>query len=504
MNIATNSLYKLFKKSATKHFTKVALFSKNEKIRYDDILFFSNRVAAFLQLIGVKKGDRVGIFMENCWEYIVAVFSILATGATVVPINHKIKSKELSFVLNDANINYLFSCDKLSDILYKSIAIHKCKHIIWVGDGTTGTRFKNIINQDLVHEDIKSNLEDEAFIFFTSATEGKAKGAILTNRNILTAINSVKEHIKLTAKDRTIIFLPFNHSFILLLFVLTPLCFGASAVLTTYSGANELLKEIALKRVTILFAVPFIHNEIANAELTWLFTTFNKLRLIISGGSPISKYIVKMLIKKFSRANFIEGYGLSESSAIIAANPIGKYKLASVGLPINGCRVKIVDSYNVELPSNTIGEIAVSGDNIMKGYINTNTPNLCPIKNEWLYTGDMGYLDNDGYLYIVSRKKDLIISKIEHIYPQEIEELINSYEGIKESAVVGKQNKDGYEEPIAFIVTESKEHINTQNLQEYLKGFLAQYKIPKEYIFIEKLPRNSSQKVLKQELKNML
>ena len=504
MDITDKSLYNLFKKSATKHYSKVALFTKTEKIKYDDLLFFSNRVAAYLQFIGVKKGDRVGIFMENSWEYIVAVFAILAAGATVVPINYRIKSKELSFILNDADINYLFSCDNLRDIISKSIAIHKCKHIIWVGDGTVGIRFSSIINLDLNLEKVEANLNDNAFIFFTSATEGKAKGAILSNKNVLTSINSVKKHLQITPKDRTIVFLPLNHSFMLLFFAIMPLCFGASALLTKYIGSSELLKEIALKRVTILFSVPFIYNDIAKEELTWLFNTFNKLRLIISGGTPISQDLVKALTQKFIRANFIEGYGLSESSGIVAANPIGKHKLGSVGMPINGCKVKIVDSYNVELPSNTIGEIAVSGDNIMKGYLNTSTPTLCPIKNEWLYTGDLGYLDNDGYLYIVSRKKDLIISQSEHIYPKEIEEIIDRFEGIKESAVVGRVNSEGFEEPVAFIVTDSKEHINIENLQKYLKGFLAPYKIPREYIFIEELPRNSSQKVLKQELKNML
>ena len=371
MNLEHHSLYNLFKSSSIKNFKRVALYSQKDKLRYDDLLFFSNRVAAYLQHIGVNKDDRIGIYMENRWEYIVALFAILAVGATVVPINFKIKSKELSFVLNDANINYLFSSDTLRDIVYKSIAIYKCQHIIWIGNETKGTRFNAILKEKFPLHTVETNLEDSAFIFYTSGTEGKPKGAILSNRNVLTSILIAKEHLKVTAKDKIITFLPFHHSFILLLFTIMPICYGATVYLTQYKSASELLKEIALKRVTILFAVPVIFNEMAKTELPLLFTTFNRLRLLISGGSSINTETVKKLLKKFNRAKFIEGYGLSESSGIISANPIYKLKIGSVGLPIGGCRVKIVDSYDVELPTRTVGEIVVKGNNIMQGYINT-------------------------------------------------------------------------------------------------------------------------------------
>ena len=504
MEIKYNCVYDLFADSASNHYKKTALYCQNEKLRYDDLLSFVNRVAAFMQKFGIKKGDKVGIFMENSWEYIVAVYAILATGAIVVPIDCRVKSKELSFILDDSNIVFLFSSDSLRNIVAKSIAIHRCKAIVWVGNGTRGIRFRQTIKEDLEFKRVDLSLEDEAFIFYTSGTQGKPKGAILTNKNVLTSLLLVKNHINLREQDRVILFLSLDHSFVLLFITILPLSFGASIVLHKYSGCDDLLKEITLKRVTILFSVPLIYNQLVNAEINWLIETFNKLRLLVCGGSAIDKNIAIALNNKFNKAKFIEGYGLTESSAIVSANPLNKPKFGSVGVPLNGVKVKIVDSYDVELPSRSIGEIIVSGDNVMKCYINIKTLDECRVKNGWLYTGDLGYLDEDGYLYIVDRKKDLIISKEGHIYPREVEEIINNFEGVKESAVVGKELNDGYEEPVAFLVQSSQNLINIDNLKNYLKGFLANYKIPKEYIVIEELPRNSRGKILKRELKQML
>ena len=504
MEIKYNCIYDLFAYSVNKHYKKTALYCQNKKLRYDDLLSFVNRVAAFMQKFGIKKGDRVGIFMENSWEYIAAVYAILATGAVVVPIDCRVKSKELSFILDDSNIVFLFSSDSLRNIVAKSIAIHRCKAIIWVGSDIRGIRFNQIIKEDLVFKKVNISLEDDAFIFYTSGTQGEPKGALLSHKNVLTSLFLVRSHINLREQDRVILFLSLDHSFVLLFITIMPLSFGASLVLHKFNGIDNLLKEITLKRVTILFAVPLIYNQLVNAEINWLIETFNKLRLLVCGGSPIDKSVAAALNEKFAKAKFIEGYGLTESSAVVSANPLNKPKFGSVGIPLNGIKVKIVDSYDVELPSRSIGEIVVSGDNIMKCYINVKSLDECRVIRGWLYTGDLGYFDDDGYLYIADRKKDLIISKEGHIYPREVEEVINSFEGVKESAVVGKELNDGYEEPVAFLVQSSQNLINIDNLKKYLKGFLANYKIPKEYIVIEELPRNSRGKILKRELKQML
>ena len=504
MEIKYNNIFELFANSANRYYKKVAINCKNKKIRYDDLLRSINKIAAFMQKSGIKKGDRVAIFMENSWEYIAIVFATLANGAVVVPIDCRVKSKELSFFLSDADIKMLFSSDNLRDIVAKSIAIHKCKSIIWVGDDIRGLRFSKILKEDFNFEKVEVLLDDEALIFYTSGTEGKPKGAILTNKNVLISLFLVKKHINLKEQDIAILFLSLDHSFVLLFITIMPLSFGSTLVVYKYKTIDDLLKEITLKRVTILFSVPLVYNQLVTAEITWLIETFNKLRLLVCGGSSINKHIASKLNKKFARAKFIEGYGLTESSAVVSANPLNKAKFGSVGVPLDGIEVKIIDSYDVELPRCSIGEIIVRGDNVMKCYLNIESIDECRVKNGWLYTGDLGYLDDDGYLYIVDRKKDLIISKEGHIYPREVEEVINSFEGVKESAVVGRELRDGYEEPVAFLVQNSQNLINIDNLKNYLKGFLANYKIPKEYIVIEQLPRNGRGKVLKRELKKML
>ena len=193
-----------------------------------------------------------------------------------------------------------------------------------------------------------------------------------------------------------------------------------------------------------------------------------------------------------------------EASTLATANPVDRVKIGSVGVALLDYQIKIIDSYDLELPHRTIGEIIIKGDSIMKSYLNSSIDNPCNVNNGWLYTGDLGYLDEDGYLYISGRKKDLIIYNFIHIYPSEIEPIIESYNGVKEVAVVAKKDTINNEIPVAFIVKEEDKSLNIDNLRKYLDGFLAKAKIPKEFILIDELPRNASGKVLKKDLRALI
>lgn len=498
-----NSIYNLFKHTTTKHPKKTAIFTEQGKINYGQLLEYTNKIAAYLQQ-NIKRGDNIGLFMDNSWQYIVATYAISAVGATFVPINNTLKSKELSYILSDADIKCIFCSDRLRDVATKSIAIHQCDTVIWVGNEQNKKDFASILEKDISFTPKNVQLEDNAVIFYTSGTTGVSKGTILSNKNILSTYKAMTTHTKMRISDRVALYLPMHLPFSLLPLAIIPICHGASIVLIRYKSALDLLKNLALKRVTILFAAPVIHAKLTQVPNNLLIDLFNRVRLIASGSSTLNSIIAKKIQNKFKKAQFVEAYGLSEGSILVTASPLEKVKIGSVGLPLLDYKVKAVDSYGLELSTNTIGEIIIKGDCVMKGYLNSTIDNPCSIKNGWLYTGDLGYLDDDGYLYISGRKKDLIIYNSMHIYPSQIEPLIDSFEGIKESALVAKKDKICNEVPVAFIVEEENKHINIDNLNQHLKGFLASHKIPTEYIVIKELPRNASGKVLKKVLREQL
>ena len=500
MNNDFNSIYNLFKHSANKYPKKTAIFTEKRKINYGQLLDYTNKIAAYLQQ-HIKQGDNVGMFMDNSWQYIVATYAISAVGATFVPINSTLKSKDLSYILSDANIKCIFCSEALRDIATKSIAIHQCDTIIWVDNEQNKKDFASILEQDISFTPKNIQSEDNAVIFYTSGTTGVPKGTILSNKNILSTYKAMATHIKLRKSDRTALYLPMYLPFSLLPLAIIPICHGASIVLFRYKSALDLLKNLAFKRVTILFAAPVIHAKLIQVPDNLLIDIFNRIRVIVSGSSTLNSIIANKIQDKFKKAQFIEVYGLSEGSIMVAASPLEKAKNGSAGLPLLNYQIKVIDSYGLELSANTIGEIIIKGDCVMKGYLNSTIDSACSIKNGWLYTGDLGYLDDDGYLYISGRKKDLIIYNSMHIYPSQIEPLIDSFEGIKESTLVARKDKICNEVPIAFIVEEEGKHVNLDNLNQHLKGFLASHKIPTEYIIIKELPRNASGKVLKKVLR---
>ncbi len=503
MIIDHTSIYNLFKHTANKYPKKAAILTDKGKINYEKLLEYTNKIASYLQL-NIRPGDNIGIFMENTWQYIVATYAISAVGATFVPISSYLKSKELSYVLTDANIKCMFCSDILKDIVSKSVALHQCETIIWVGNDNNRRDFARILDQDISFTPYKADLNDNAAIFYTSGTTGSPKGAILSNKNILSTYRALTSHIKMRQSDRMALYLPMHLSFSLIPLAIVPICHGASVVLTRFTSMENLLKTFALKRVTILFATPAIHAKLIQVPNNLVVNLFNRIRYVVSGGSPLNDEIAYEIQKKFKKAIFLEAYGLVEASTLVSANPIDKVKIGSVGVPLLDYQVKIVDSYGLELPRRVVGEIIIKGDGVMKSYLNSTIDNPCSVNAGWLYTGDLGYIDNDGYIYISGRKKDLIIYNSMHIYPREIEPLIESFDGIKESAVIAKKDRIYNEIPIAFIVQKEGSSINIDKLRSYLQGFLSQAKVPQEFIIVEELPRNASGKVQKNILREQI
>ena len=507
MRYRFNNFYELILSQGAKQGRKVALFVGDEKIRYRELLKRVDIFAGFLQSKGIKEGDRVALFLRNSPEYIITLFALSKLGAVSVPINTFLKSDELRYILEDSGATLLVASAIYEKVVHHAEVETLCSLTVWEGGlrATNGSNisFKEALAAKLDAKAVTRKLDDTAIIIYTSGTTGNPKGAMLSYKNIFSNCESGAELMNITDKDRVVVFLPMFHSFTLSIGVILFLYIGGSIVLVkSIQPFNNIFKQVLVKRVTIFIGIPDVYNALSKAKLPWYFMWFNNLRVFISGAAALQEQTLASMSEKFKKVSLLEGYGLSEAAPAVCVNPMEKPKARSVGPALPGYEIKVVDESMVELPSGEVGDIITTGDNIMQGYLNRPEATAATIINGWLLTGDMGYMDKDGYLYIVDRKKDLIISRGINIYPREIEEVIDRFEGVSASAVVGIPDKKSGEIPVAYI--ELEEEIGTIDeslLRAHLRERLADFKLPKTYHIVDELPKNATGKVLKRALK---
>lgn len=505
-----NNFYELITFQAKKRKKKVAIFVDDEKISYGEILENVDRLAAFLADKGVKKGDKIALFLRNSPEFIYTIFAVSKLGAILVPINTFLKEDELTYILEDSRSSVLLASSIYAKVVNSSKASTLCKFIVWEGEksaeGVQHVAFDEALRSGKSVENTAGKLEDTAVLIYTSGTTGKPKGAMLSNKNVLSNTESGRRTINVKARDRGIVFLPMFHSFTFSIGVMLPLYVGASIVIIkSLKPFSNIFKQTLMKRVTIFFGIPDVYNAMAKAKLPWYFMWFNSLRAFISGAAALQPKTLDAMAKKFKGATLLEGYGLSEASPAVCMNTFKKQKAGSVGTALYGYEMKIVDDDMNEVNFGMIGDIIVKGDNVMQGYLGRPTATEETIINDWLLTGDVGYMDDEGFLFIVDRKKDLIISKGINIYPREIEEVIDIFEGVGVSAVIGIVDEKSGEAPVVYIeLKEGVETLDEIGLKKYMRESLANYKIPKQIHIIPELPKNATGKVLKRVLKEKL
>jgi len=505
MNNTFSALYEVISYQAQKRKRKVALFVDDEKITYFEILEKVDKLAGFLTHKGIKEGDTVALFLRNSPEFIYTIFAISKIGAIAVPINTFLKEEELDYILGDSGAKMLVASQVHENVVTKNSV---CQNILWEGEiaDQEAMNFEQVNHCEANVGQTVRSLDDCAIIIYTSGTTGKPKGAMLSNKNVLSNMEYSQKLMEVKEKDRVIVFLPMFHSFTFTAGVAMPLFVGASMVIIkSLQPFSNIFKQTLTKRVTLFFGIPDVYNALSKAKLPWYFLWFNSVRAFISGAAPLQPKTLDAMSKKFKRAKLLEGYGLSEASPVVCVNTMKKQKAGSVGTAMYGHEMKIVDRDMNEQSSGTIGDIIVKGENVMMGYLNRPEATAETIVNGWLLTGDMGYLDDEGFLFIVDRKKDLIISKGINIYPRGVEEIIDSFQGVKASAVIGIFDEKSGEIPVAYIeLDEDYESLDEKGLKAYMKEKLANYKIPKQFHIIEELPKNATGKILKRVLKEKL
>jgi len=487
MNLAS-----AFAAAAQNHPAKTAVFWGDDEHSYEHLFARSRQLSAHLQLtLGVRAGDRVGLWLKNCPEFVPALFAVLSSGAVVVPINNFLKPDEVHHILADASIDVIITDATMAEHLAALKALRPQLKIWQIED------FSRLENHaaSALHP---STRDDLAVIIYTSGTTGRSKGAMLTHGNLLHNVESCRQVLAAVDHDRFVVLLPMFHSFMLCVGVLLPLIVGGSMVLVrSLHPPKNVVQDIYRRRATILPAVPSFFRTLAAAPLP----PGLPLRICISGGAPLPVEI----LREFNRhmpIPLIEGYGLSEASPVVSLNPIaGPQKEGSIGKPIPDVEVTVQDDAGNILPTGATGEICVRGGNVMRGYWNQPDATAKALRNGWLLTGDIGHGDADGYFYITDRKKDMLIVNGINVYPREIEEILYQIPGVKEAAVVGMPDPRRGEHPVAFVAAKDGIMLEEKAILSLLRQKLADYKVPKKVTFLAALPRNATGKVLKTELR---
>jgi long-chain acyl-CoA synthetase len=480
---------------------KTALFWGEREFSYQELWEHSVRFGQVLrEQFGVNPGDRVGLWLKNCPEFIPSLFGTLKTGAVVVPINNFLKPNEVGFILQDAGIDLVITDAELAVHFEPLKAARPNLKLFQIetlpAEGSVRSSSATRIEPP-VHE---RSMEDLAVIIYTSGTTGRPKGAMLSHGNLAHNIESCRIVLRTIDADRFAVVLPMFHSYMLTVGVMLPLMVGGSIVLVkSLHPPRNVLQEIFQRQATVLPAIPQFYRSMVSAPIQGSLP----LRMCLSGAAPLPGQILKDFEAKF-HIPLIEGYGLSEASPVVTKNPLDRTrKPGSIGLPIPNVQVSIQDEAGHHLGSREIGEVCVKGGNVMAGYWNHPEETAKVMRDGWLLTGDVGFRDEEGYYYITDRKKDMFLVNGMNVYPREIEELLYQYPGVKEAAVVAKPDARKGEQAIAFVSPNDGAVLEEKPLQDFLKQKLADYKLPRKIVLLPALPRNSTGKILKTDLREL-
>jgi long-chain acyl-CoA synthetase len=467
-----------------------------------------NQIVNGLSKLGVRSGNTVAIFLPNCPEFIFSYFAISKLGGTNVPINTFLSSEEVKFILNDCEVSTIITSPEFFEIV-KPIrsSLEKLKNIIIVGgkDPIEGTiPFEQFNKESLeLEEKYVVKREDIAVIHYTSGTTGKPKGAMLSHKNLMAAIDANTDAIRINHKDRILVFLPLFHAYTFINCTLATFSQGARVyLLNSVKPFKRVTDTILFSRITVLVGIPPVYSALVNAKIPKFFNWINPIRVCISGAAALPAEVLRKFEKKF-KIPLLEGYGLSEASAGVSVNPIhGKRKPFSVGIPIKGVQVKVLDEDgNVLEAPNKVGELIVKGDTVMVGYYNQPEETAKVLKDEWLHTGDMVKIDEEGYIYIVDRKKDMLIVRGMNVYPREVEEILYTHPKVAECAVIGVPDKQRGEVPKAFIILKEGMAATEKEFKRFCHEKIAMYKNPKYFEIRDSLPKTPTGKVLKKVLR---
>jgi long-chain acyl-CoA synthetase len=469
----------------------------------------TNKVANFLYDLGIRKGDKVSVYLPNMPQYVYLYLGIPKIGAVTGPVNALFKPREVKFVVGHSEAKAIVTIPQFMELVNQIKGeLPNLEHIIVIGEPVEGTlnygELMEKASTDAPPEVDIDEKEDPAAILYTSGTTGFPKGVLQTHFNIRRNAEMIRDFMEAKEHFRFMLILPLFHCNAQIVTIMGPLVIGASSILTRGFSAKTHWETVAKYKASTFSCVPTVLSVLLKMPHENLDLT--SLEFVVCGAAPLPVEVFKEFEETFD-CKVVEGYGLTEGTCASSVNPLpteteDRRKIGSIGIPLPGNDMKIVDDKGNDLPPNSKGEIVIKGDNIMKEYFKNPEANAETLKEGWLYTGDIGYMDEDGFFYITDRKKDMIIRGGENIYPREIEEVLYSHPAVSLGTVIGVRDEIYGELPKAFIVLKEGQSITDEEIIAYCKQHLADFKIPKYVEFRDSLPQTPTGKIMKQPLRD--
>jgi long-chain acyl-CoA synthetase len=493
MNVADE-----FANAALYYPEKKALIFGDSSYTYAEMHRIIKSVAGYLRHLSVSKGDRISLYMPNRPEWIMFYYGIARIGAIAVCVPGAYKRDEMTGVVTDSLSSILVTSEDLRSQIPSSEAIPSVRKIIIVEQDDV---FQSILRGEDIYPlqtAVATSGDDAVSILYTGGTTGTPKGAMLTHRNLLYSAQNVAYHERMVPDDIGVCFLPLNHVFAQCHIMHT--YFSNCGTLILFSGfdMDKVVSAVIEHKVTRFYAVPtifirFLNNPESRKQL-------KTLNYVFSGGTSMPAEIVRQWVDAFG-IPIHEAYGMTEAASIVTFNHLFRHKIGSIGMPAGIIELKVVDAGDNEMKQGEQGEIIIRGPNIMKGYFQQPEETAMALRNGWFHSGDVGVFDEEGYLYIVDRIKDIIITGGENVYPKEVEDLLHQHRAVNECGVVGLPHAEYGEAVTAFITLKPNMTADERDLIAFCKERMARYKVPKAIRFVSDLPKTPQGKILRRELR---
>ena len=475
---------------------------RGRSVSYGEFEARTDAMAAGLAELGVRPGDVVSVMLPNCLGFLEAWWAILKAGAVFGPINPAFTAPEAAYVISDSRaVAIVTDGDGAATLagVRGEPELEGLRHVISVEQGGD-LELESLAGRGGEAPSRGRGPDDLAALMYTSGTTGKPKGAMLTHRNVLANAAMGAELLPLAAGERVGMLLPLFHVNAQVVTCVIPMMVGCEVVMWERFSASGFWQTVAELEPVAVSAVPTILAAVlhtANAP-----TGPTSLRYIICGAAPLSRELLEAFEERFD-IRILEGYGLTESTCVSSLNPYyGVRKPGSIGLPVRGQQMKIVASDGSPVQDGELGEIVIKGPNVMAGYLHKPEATAATVRNGWLHTGDIGYVDSDGYVFIVDRAKDMIIRGGENIYPREIEEVLYAHPGVLECAVIGVPHEVRGEEVLAFVAPKPGVELDGDQLTAFASERLAAFKVPRRFEIRAELPKTPTGKISKPPLRD--
>ena len=495
----------LLKSRAENLGAKVYAIDHNGAVSYSELLTRSNNIAKKLRMHGIEFGDRVVVALPNSVKPIEVYCALALIGAVAVPVNPRLTVREISLIAKDSAAKGLIGHDEVVKRLVPERGELPYLEVVVCDESSS--------NADIAYEDLRVGSgrqvddhdvasDDVAAILYTSGTTGVPKGAMLTHKGLISNAYAVVDRVKFGEQDRSVCVLPLYHLFAIAFDFLQMMVAGASTSILSNFDPEHVCDVVDTQECSVLVGVPTMYTYLCKfaEEHGRILRT---LRIGDTGGAPVSTELKKRVAAQFGMT-LLESYGLTEASPVVTIeDPVGLRKVGSCGRVVRGAEIRVVGKAGEQLADNQVGEVCVRGPLVMKGYFNLPEATASTVIDDWLHTGDLGRQDAEGFLYIVDRLKDMVISGGFNIYPKEIESVLNEHPEIVESAVVGVPDEKRGEIPKAFVVAKKGGSVNEGELDEYCRKYLVAYKVPRCWEIVDHLPKTGTGKVDKPQLRGL-